>query len=85
MATRLVRSIDWGTKVPDRKVTYAFAGEGGETQSPFGKIVSAGFVPYEKAQFKAAFKLFASFTDLDFHQVKSSGESRLSSRNLQER
>ncbi len=71
MATRLMRSIDWGTKVPDRKISYAFADEGGETQSPFGKIVSAGFVAYEKAQFRAAFKLFASFTDLKFQEVKN--------------
>ncbi len=77
MATRLVRSIDWGTKVHDGRVTYVFTEEGRETQSPFGKIVSAGFVDYEKAQFKAAFKLFASFTDLHFHEVKALAKADL--------
>jgi serralysin len=71
MTTRLMRSVDWGTEVPDREITYTFTRDGGQTQSPFGKIVSAGFVGYEKAQFKAAFKLFASFTDLHFHEVKN--------------
>lgn len=70
MATRLARAIDWGTKLSGFEVTYYFAGSGEKTLSPFGKIVSAGFSAYEKAQFKQAFKLYASFTDLKFRQVK---------------
>lgn len=66
----LERSIDWGTKLSGSEVTYYFAGAGEKSLSPFGKIVSAGFTAYEKAQFKLAFKLYAAVTDLRFRQVK---------------
>ena len=69
MATRLERSIDWGTKLKGLEVTYRFVDKGEKSPSPFGNVVSVGFGAYEKAQFKEAFKLFASFTDLRFRQV----------------
>ncbi|HET7717994.1 MAG TPA: M10 family metallopeptidase [Bauldia sp.] len=69
MATTLMRGIDWGTRLPDRKVTYAFVDQGISIDSPFGKIVSAGFVGYEKQQFRKAFELYASFTKLRFKEV----------------
>ncbi len=69
MATRLERAIDWGTKLPDRTVTYSFVPKGEKTPSPVGKVVSHGFNAYEKAQFEAAFAQFASFTNLRFREV----------------
>ena len=78
MATRLERSIDWGTKLKGLEVTYRFVDKGEKSPSPFGKVVSAGFGAYEKAQFKEAFKLFASFTDLRFRQVGDASVADLS-------
>ena len=77
MATRLERGIDWGTKLPDRKVTYGFIPEGDKAPSPFGKMTSEGFDAYEKAQFKLAFKIFATFTDLRFRQVEPASNADL--------
>jgi serralysin len=69
MATRLERAIDWGTNLRGSDVTYRFVDKGEKSPSPFGNVVSAGLGAYEKAQFKQAFKLFASFTELRFREV----------------
>jgi len=79
MATRLERSIDWGTKLSGgNEVTYRFVPKGEKSPSPDGRVVSAGFNAYEKAQFKEAFKLVASYTDLRFRKVGEASAADLS-------
>ncbi len=78
MATRLERAIDWGTKLKGPEVTYRFVDKGETSPTAFGKVVSKGFGAYEKAQFKEALKLYASFTDLRFRQEGGSSDSDLS-------
>ena len=74
---RLERSVDWGTRLDDTRIGYAFVGKGDKIASPFGKITAEGLGRYEKEQFKLAFKLYASFTDLKFHQVKDQAAANL--------
>ncbi len=71
MPTKLEKGIDWGTKLRGLTVTYCFA-EAGQTVKTFsGKVETVAFNGYEKAQFKLAFELYASFTKLKFVKAKS--------------
>ena len=74
---RLERSVDWGTRLDDTRVGYAFVGKGEKVASPVGKITAQGLSHYEKEQFKLAFKLYASFADIKFHQVKDQAAASL--------
>ena len=69
MASELKQGIDWGTEVPGKVVHYTFGNPGEVYLSPLGTVTSEGFVPYEKQQFKLAFKLYSSFLDLKFAEV----------------
>ena len=71
MSSKLKKGIDWGTKLPDLKVTYHFT-PGGETlKTVAGKVESVGLNAYEKGQFKLAFELYGAITKLKFKEVKS--------------
>ena len=77
MARRLERGIDWGTRLKGADIGYGFVGSGEKFDGPLGEVTTLRMSHYEKVQFKLAFKLYASFTDLEFHRVKDATGAKL--------
>jgi serralysin len=70
--TVLTDSVDWGAQLSSNVVSFTFAPEGETYWAPDGGTTqSYQWTAYEIAQFKKAFALFESFTDLKFVQAQN--------------
>ena len=70
MANPLLTGLDWGTKGQSGgEITYFFAPTNYSYANGAG--TSAGFEPYEKAQFRLAFQSYETFLGITFREVSS--------------
>ena len=73
--TQPLDSIDWGTSISGRTISYSFATAGTRTTSSeanqVGSYTAESFNSYERAQFEAVFDLIETVTGLSFVQTNS--------------
>ncbi len=76
LSTQPLSSLDWGTKLSGSTVTYAFGAAGTSTTvteeySLGAGYTAEGFNAFERAQFRAAFDVLESVTNLSFVQTNT--------------